>query len=508
MKNKKYICLDQDEYRFLSYSLKSVQPADIETIRKWRNSQMDILRQSSTISPAQQREYFTHYIWPSMNNTQPENILLTFSLNHRKIGYGGLVHISWINKTAELSFLLNPIYMKNMTVYKKHFDAFIHLLLDIAFRSFDFNKISTETYHFRRETINILEENGFLFEKIIKSKKIIRGKEIKSFVHYHFNDRKKKMLCNILITSISNKVPLIHSVIDATRKFDSTVKVYGGDFDKDVIGKYFVDKFWKMPKLIDLPIKKLLDFCKEESIGIIIPTRDGELVYYADHKKELNKNGICVMVSGSQAVRMSLDKLKFYEDLSKKGIPVIPTSLSIDEKAQKSYVVKERFGSGSRKIGLDLGYQEALKYAKLLKNPIYQPFVKGIECSVDAYITNDGIVKGVVSRVRNLVVDGEAQITSTFIDNKLEKLAVRLIHEMKLIGHIIIQVIRDEHGRYHVIECNARFGGASTLSIVSGLDSFYWFILEANGIDISKYSFIRKENIRQIRYKKDLVISI
>jgi carbamoyl-phosphate synthase large subunit len=79
---------------------------------------------------------------------------------------------------------------------------------------------------------------------------------------------------------------------------------------------------------------------------------------------------------------------------------------------------------------------------------------------------------------------------------------------MNLRGHAVIQVIKDNFNNYHIIECNARFGGASTLAIASGLDSFYWFILESMGENIDKYPFLRVENeIRQIRYKKDMILT-
>lgn len=54
---------------------------------------------------------------------------------------------------------------------------------------------------------------------------------------------------------------------------------------------------------------------------------------------------------------------------------------------------------------------------------------------------------------------------------------------------------------------NARFGGASHLSIKAGLDSFYWFFLESSGHNIDVYPFIRnKEELKLIRYPEDLII--
>ena len=77
---------------------------------------------------------------------------------------------------------------------------------------------------------------------------------------------------------------------------------------------------------------------------------------------------------------------------------------------------------------------------------------------------------------------------------------------MELYGHVIFQLILSSNSKIHIIECNPRFGGASTASIAAGLDSFYWFILESLGENISDYPFISsKKDITQLRFPSDLI---
>ena len=110
-------------------------------------------------------------------------------------------------------------------------------------------------------------------------------------------------------------------------------------------------------------------------------------------------------------------------------------------------------------------------------------------------------------RKRVLVVDGESQITSTFLNEDLENIFRNIIKSLNLYGHIILQVFIDENNDIHVIECNARFGGASTISLQAGLDSFYWIYLESQGVSIKDYPFIQLESeITQIRHSKDFYI--
>lgn len=316
----------------------------------------------------------------------------------------------------------------------------------------------------------------------------------------------EKKAGNLLITSISHKIPLFKSVRQAVKKIGKDIKIYGGDIATDAVGRYFADKYWKMPPIYSLDIKKFISYCNNNDIKYVIPTRDGELFYFAKNKVFLKKNGIEVMVSAEKAVKICLDKLHFYKKLRGIKIPAIATSDRLEDINGKKFVVKERFGAGSKKIGLNLTRKEAIDHSLKLDNPIFQPYIKGREVSVDLYVTRDGKTKGVVSRTRDLVINGESRVTSSISHKLLEGICAKTAEALKLYGHVIFQAIIDAKGRIHVVECNCRFGGASSLSVACGLDVFYWFLLEAAGADISDYLFIKsKSNKRQIRYFDDII---
>ena len=312
---------------------------------------------------------------------------------------------------------------------------------------------------------------------------------------------------NILVTSISNKVPLLTAVRQALANIGNCGKIFGADMNKDCIGKYFVDKFWTCPPLKKLKISELIDYCKENSISYIIPTRDEDLLYFAKHKKHLERNGIKVMVSEYKSIYNCIDKLKFFRVLNKKGFPVIKTSDKIEEIEAKRYVVKERFGAGSRNIGLNLSKSEAILHASKLKNPVFQPFIKGEEFSVDLYVTQNKEIKGVIVRKREVVIDGESKITYTVKNKEIEQICSEVALYLNLYGHIVFQVIQDQKNNYFLLECNPRFGGASTLSLSAGLDSFYWFLLESIGEDIGRYPFIFTPK-KLVRYPADKIFII
>ncbi|KRE97983.1 carbamoyl-phosphate synthase [Paenibacillus sp. Soil766] len=300
-------------------------------------------------------------------------------------------------------------------------------------------------------------------------------------------------------------MPLLNSLKKAICKLGDNRKIIGADVNPSCIGAYFVDKFWEMPRLSNLSIEDFVDYCKRNSINIVIPTRDGELAYFSEHQQLLLENEIYVMVSSPSSVEACLDKLKFYNELSKQGFPVIPTVDDISSINAVSYVVKERFGAGSKSIGIQLDGESATKHAKSLSSPIFQPFVQGREISVDLYIDKLGMVKGCVARERTYVVDGESQITETIRNQALEELCSNLAERLQLYGHVVMQVIIDSKGFFHIIECNSRFGGASSLSLEVGLDSFYWLILESSGYDLKDYPFLRLDVEKKlVRYSADV----
>lgn len=314
------------------------------------------------------------------------------------------------------------------------------------------------------------------------------------------------MNINTLITSCSKKIPLLKEVKKAVSKITTEAKIFGADTNPNCIGRYFVDEFWEMPRLDQLSLQVLINFCNTHDIGAIIPTRDGELSYFASYKQELAEHGIHVMVSDLERVQISLDKLTFFQKLTQLNYPVISTAIHAEFHSE-TYVVKERYGAGSQKIGLNLTKEEALNFSKRLDSPIYQPYIEGEEFSVDLYVDRKGITKGCIVRRRELVVNGESQITTTCRNLLLENRCTTLAETLDLYGHVMFQVIIDRGGQIHFVECNCRFGGASTLSVAAGLDSFYWFLLEARGEVIDSYPFKRsKKELKLIRYPEDFIL--
>ncbi|MDC0547306.1 ATP-grasp domain-containing protein, partial [Gammaproteobacteria bacterium] len=148
---------------------------------------------------------------------------------------------------------------------------------------------------------------------------------------------------------------------------------------------------------------------------------------------------------------------------------------------------------------------EAIAHAETLQSPVFQPYIEGEEISIDSWCDGAGVLKGCILRYRNLVINGESQITTTFRNQEIEDKIEKIINKLEIKGHAVLQAIIDAGGNVHLIEINARFGGASTVSIAAGLDSFYWTLCELGKGQIP--NFKRSEgDIAQVRYSQDMLI--
>jgi len=285
----------------------------------------------------------------------------------------------------------------------------------------------------------------------------------------------------ILFSSLSNKIALYKKVSEAAKRINPDVVVFGGDYDTNCKGAEEIGDrlFLKMKRLTDYSHESMLDFLRKNGISHVIPSRDGELVFWARFQAELKSNEVSVMISSEEAVRLLDDKLDFYNRCKDFIIPAILTTTSLQYIEEEKYVVKERFGSGSKDIGLNLSTKEAINHSNSLNSPIYQPYIEGREFSAETWMDDNSKCRGVVLRWRLKIVNGESHKTTIFKNEKWEELLCKTFERIEgLRGHCLAQVIVDKNDTLHLVEINPRLGGASPLSLDSGLFSIDWFLLE------------------------------
>src|SRR5207342_3568736 len=105
----KYKCLEKQVYKSGKFSLVPLRSEDKFDIMKWRNEQIYHLRQQKPLNEFEQEKYFRTVVASLFEQEQPAQVLFSYLENDECIGYGGLVHINWKDRYAEISFIINTV---------------------------------------------------------------------------------------------------------------------------------------------------------------------------------------------------------------------------------------------------------------------------------------------------------------------------------------------------------------------------------------------------------------
>lgn len=304
---------------------------------------------------------------------------------------------------------------------------------------------------------------------------------------------------SVLVTSASRKLPLLRSIEADLRGLDPDVRVQAADADPHCLASYAWPHFTAMPRLDHAPADEVCAWIVEQGAAVVMPTRDDDVLFLARHRSVLAAAGVESMTGDEAAVHACLDKLEFARILMAAGVAAIPTFVDLDSlEGHEAVVVKERHGAGSRGIAVGVDHAAAREWATRLVEPVVQPMITGPELSVDAYRTRDGELLGCVARTRDLVVNGESQVSTVVDDAPYRPVVIAVLDALGLTGPALVQVIDTVDGPV-VLECNPRLGGASTLSLAAGLRTPTWAVLEAAGEDPRQAAFRPRIGMRLVR---------
>lgn len=294
----------------------------------------------------------------------------------------------------------------------------------------------------------------------------------------------------ILLPSLSSKIALYDSVLRQAKNFNHKSSVVGADCNPNCPGARVVKRFKILPPLIHLNENELLNVLLGWGITHILPSRDGELHYWADKANLLLDHKVKVLISSPDTIRLCEDKFLFFQRISPCGLKVIPCFRSPSSSEYEKWVVKERRGSGSKGLLISIDKFRAEEFGASLSEPIYQPYIAGKEFTAEGWINKNGECMAVLLRWRDKVVNGESFVSTTFRNTDWENKIKTLFSSINgLKGHCLGQFIVDHGENLNLVEINPRLGGASPLSLSSGLNSILWSLREESGKQFSDSDF-------------------
>lgn len=279
---------------------------------------------------------------------------------------------------------------------------------------------------------------------------------------------------NVLILSASSKSLLVKAFQDAVRPFGGIV--VAADVAADSAALQVADRAVLTPRSSDSRFSAALDaICSAYDISLVVPTRDGELPRLAEIADDLRARGVAVLVPSRDAIQICCNSWRFIAFCRENGFPTPKTYPS------PSHV--DRFPvfcrSADRTVAhhaMRISSREALAAYETLHGDvagglIVQDFVDWPEYSIDVLMDLAGRPLQAVARRRISTRDGESWKTRVEKLPELTEAALALSEALGLVGHNNLQAFYDPVAGAQFIEVNARFGGASNLSIRSGLAS-------------------------------------
>lgn len=182
--NYGYRVLNRLSFHKDNYSLVPIRMEDRYAIMQWRNEQIYHLRQSKPLTKEDQDRYFENVIKKLFEKENPDQLLFSYLEGDKCIGYGGLVHINWLDKNAEVSFIMETRLEEKE--FHKHWGIYLDLLNEIAFEELDLHKIYTYAFDLRPHLYEAIEVKGFVREAVLKEHCFIDNEYKDVIIHSKF----------------------------------------------------------------------------------------------------------------------------------------------------------------------------------------------------------------------------------------------------------------------------------------------------------------------------------
>lgn len=181
----KYLCLKNQTYISDEFSIVPIRFKDKLDIMQWRNEQIYHLRQEEQLTTKLQENYFEVTIKSLYNQQKPNQILFSYLKKDKCIGYGGLVHINWLDKNAEISFIMKTQLEEKE--FNFHWATYLKMIERLAFEELVFHKIYVYAYDLRPKLYEVLLTSGYFRDAVLKDHCYFNKRYLDVVIHSKLN---------------------------------------------------------------------------------------------------------------------------------------------------------------------------------------------------------------------------------------------------------------------------------------------------------------------------------
>lgn len=316
-------------------------------------------------------------------------------------------------------------------------------------------------------------------------------------------------MSNVLVLSAGRRVSLVRGFQDAARQ-RSGVRVLAADANPRLSAACAVaDAAFEVPR-VSAPdyAEALLDLCKRENVGLVVPTIDPELGALADMRERLQALGASALACDRPLIDAFADKRSTKTFFDRVGLET--AALYSKDAIRYPTFVKPYDGSLSAGAMLVRAPEDMPPSALANEKNLFCEYVDHKthdEFTCDLYFDRSGGLRCVVPRQRLEVRGGEvskAKAVKNDVVTRLFEVFGRLDGAR---GPLTLQLFRHaQTGRMVFNEINPRFGGGYPLTRRAGADFQAWLIAEHLFDEPVETFHDWRDGLIMLRYDDEIVV--
>lgn len=153
--------------------LDTIEPNDLETLRKWRNlpNYRKFFREYQEINSDMQRKWYESKV---VNDNSTLMFAIRDNTTDELLGCCGLCYINWIHRNADLSLYIgkDEVYIDDEGIAEESLD----LLWNYGFGELGLVKVWTELYEFDEKKLSLYQKMGMKIDGTLRKQYFYDGR--------------------------------------------------------------------------------------------------------------------------------------------------------------------------------------------------------------------------------------------------------------------------------------------------------------------------------------------
>lgn len=224
--------------------------------------------------------------------------------------------------------------------------------------------------------------------------------------------------------------------------------------------------------------EQVIRLCIKHRVGLLLTLHVDELRMLESFRSRLSESEVQLVGAPIESIDIAQDKYATVVSLCHQlGVNApqtwLATGLLTDLPEDSSFILKPRYGRGSRGIkrtsdlnALRKAIQDLTKDER--ETYIIQEFIKGQEYGLDIINDLNREYQGLLARRKLAMRGGETDVAETVAPAPFEAFAKMLSAKLGHQGCMDVDIVMDEAGSIVLLDINLRFGGGYAFSHMAG----------------------------------------